>query len=156
MMMPDLSGPRSVRFVAAGGFPGGDGAVRPASVASGGIDDLWDQARGQDALVILTLVPLRPHHSMLVAGLAEAHSHGRAPIIDVHRPAVGAAQRPEVGHHAVLPEEPVVRAGNGTALADHLASVVDLEGVAAEPTETPEVGHLAVLPQERALVAKHG
>src|SRR5260221_14477262 len=128
MMMPDLSGPRSVRFVAAGGFPGGDGAVRPASVASGGIDDLWDQARGQDALVILTLVPLRPHHSMLVAGLAEAHSHGRAPIIDVHRPAVGAAQRPEVGHHAVLPQEWALVAKHGECRADDLTLSVDRVG----------------------------
>ena len=54
-------------------------------------------------------------------------AHDLAAVVDAEGDAVDPAERPEVGHHAVLPEEGVLAARRGAARAHDLAAVVDAE-----------------------------
>ena len=83
-----------------------------------------------------------PRPGRIVAGYGQipmsvvTYATSHATVVDVDGPAVAASQCPEVGHHAVLPQEPVVWAGY-PALANYLRAVVDVEGVAADPPRLP-------------------
>jgi len=87
---------------------------------------------------------------------AVARSHDLAGLVDVDGAASGrvvSAERAEVAHLALLPEECVLATVPGVARADHLAALVDRHGDARWTAERAQIAHRAVLPEEGMRVA---
>ncbi len=86
---------------------------------------------------------------MLAAAGRVTRADHLAALVDREGDAVGASERAEVAHLAVVPEERVRRAARRRCIADDLATIVDGTRAAAAAAKRAEIAHLAVLPDER-------